>query len=141
MIRHQQRSFFILHCAQVCLSAIRKCFAIIILMTFCCCESHLADANIEFLWVAQPPVAQASRTTNAATPAATTARLHRPHRPHRPHPPPELIAAIKNTIYYLRKYNVLVCKQHATAIQNLDAHLRDQHATAHKLWKEIVKGY
>jgi hypothetical protein len=87
---------------------------------------------MEFSWVAQPPAAQAGRTTNAETPAATTARPHRP---------PASIEAIKDTICYLREYNVLVCKQHATAIQNLDAHLRDQHAIARKLREEIVGSY
>jgi hypothetical protein len=80
----------------------------------------------------------AEQLPNAATPAATTAR---PHRLHRLHPPPALITAIKDPIYYLREYNVLVCKQHVTAIQNLDAHLRDQHAIAHKLRDEIVGSY
>jgi hypothetical protein len=55
--------------------------------------------------------------------------------------PPASIEAIKDTIRYLREYNVLVCKQHATATQNLDAHLRDQHAIARKLREEIVRSY
>jgi hypothetical protein len=90
---------------------------------------------MEFSWAAQPPPAvQAGQTANIATPAtgSTTARPHRP---------PASIEAIKDTIRYLREYNVLVCKQHATAIQNLDAHLRDQHAIARKLREEIVRSY
>jgi hypothetical protein len=92
---------------------------------------------MEFLWVAQPPAAQlpaaqAGRTTTDATPSATTVRLQSL---------PASIEATKDLICYLGNYNVLVCKQHATAIQNLDAHLCDQHAITRKLWEEIVGGY
>jgi len=48
---------------------------------------------------------------------------------------------VHETICYLHKYNVLVCKEHSTAIQNLDAHLRTHHAVASKLRKEIVASY
>jgi hypothetical protein len=90
---------------------------------------------MEFSWAAQPPPAvQAGQTANIATPATGTTTA-------RPHHPPASIEAIKDTIRYLREYNVLVCKQHATAIQNLDAHLRDQHAIARKLREEIVRSY
>ncbi|KAF1934999.1 hypothetical protein EJ02DRAFT_428835 [Clathrospora elynae] len=51
------------------------------------------------------------------------------------------LEAAKETIIYLSNYNVLVCKEHATAIQNLDAHLRSHHIVAGKLQKEIVESY
>jgi hypothetical protein len=54
---------------------------------------------------------------------------------------PASIEVTKDMICYLGKYNVLVCKQHATAIQNLDAHLHDQHAITCKLWEELVGSY
>jgi hypothetical protein len=36
---------------------------------------------------------------------------------------------------------MVLCKQHATAVQNLDAHLRDHHAALNKLRGEIVESY
>jgi hypothetical protein len=84
---------------------------------------------MEFSWVARPSAAQASRTTTAAA----TAR--------RPHNPAVTTQAIEDTICYLREYNVIVCKQHATAIQNLDAHIRQQHAITSQVRKQIVERY
>jgi hypothetical protein len=40
---------------------------------------------------------------------------------------------------YLEDFRVLVCKQHCTAVVNLNAHIRDQHATPAALRKEIVE--
>jgi DUF971 family protein len=67
------------------------------------CASHLAAVNMEFLGVTQPSnAAQAHRTTTALTPTTTTAR--------RAHDLRASLKTIKDTIYYLCKHKVLVCK-------------------------------
>jgi hypothetical protein len=40
---------------------------------------------------------------------------------------------------YLQRYQVLICKEHTTGIQNIDVHLRDQHNVASKERKAIVE--
>jgi hypothetical protein len=42
-------------------------------------------------------------------------------------------------ICFLAEFGVLVCKQHRTAVVNLDVHLRDQHATPAVLQKQIIE--
>jgi superfamily II DNA helicase RecQ len=42
---------------------------------------------------------------------------------------------------YLRKYGVLVCLEHTTGVQNLDAHLRDYHAVPAGERRAIVEKY
>ena len=42
-------------------------------------------------------------------------------------------------IVYLSQYQVLVCKEHKTVVQNLDVHLRDQHSVPSKERKEFIK--
>jgi hypothetical protein len=42
-------------------------------------------------------------------------------------------------ICFLAEFGVLVCKQHRTAVVNLDVHLRDQHATPAVLRKQIIE--
>ena len=42
---------------------------------------------------------------------------------------------------YLRNHRVLVCREHATGIQNLDTHLRDYYAVSAKERKAIVGNY
>jgi hypothetical protein len=84
---------------------------------------------MEFSWVARPSDAHASQMTTAAATACC------------PHDPAVSTEAIKDTICYLRKYNVIVCKQHATAIQILDVHIRQQHAITSQLQKQIVEQY
>lgn len=42
---------------------------------------------------------------------------------------------------YLEKYKVLVCREHTTGIQNLDAHLRDYHAVPAAARRAIVEKY
>jgi hypothetical protein len=86
---------------------------------------------MEFEWHASQP-GGTTTTTTTTTPLTTR------------HPPIQLVHSLKavhETIYYLHEFNVLVCKQHVTAIQNLDAHLRDYYAVASKLRKEIVDSY
>lgn len=39
---------------------------------------------------------------------------------------------------YLPKYEVIVCKEHKTGVQNLDTHLRDHHKTPSKHRKNII---
>ena len=40
---------------------------------------------------------------------------------------------------YLQRYQVLVCKEHATRIQNINVHLRNQHSVASKERKSIIE--
>jgi hypothetical protein len=42
-------------------------------------------------------------------------------------------------ICFLAEFGVLVCKQHRTAVVNLNVYLRDQHATPAALRKQIVE--
>ena len=42
---------------------------------------------------------------------------------------------------YLRDFKVLVCREHATAVQNLDAHLRKYHALPAQRRSRIVEKY
>lgn len=46
---------------------------------------------------------------------------------------PHLHNAIQDAICYLAKHAVIVCRQHATAVQNLDLHLRDYYNALKKL--------
>ena len=85
---------------------------------------------MEFSWVAQPSDAPATRGTSTAV---TTARC--------PHNPPASLNAIKDTICYLHEYKTLICKQHATALQNLNAHLRQHHSIGSQARKQIVESY
>ena len=42
---------------------------------------------------------------------------------------------------YLQKFRVLVCREHATAVQNLESHLRDHHVVAAPERRDIVAKY
>jgi hypothetical protein len=85
---------------------------------------------MEFCWDSRPPAA-------TAAPAARNTRL-----PAAPAPPARSSAkAILDIIVYLSNYRVLVCKEHKTAIRNLDAHLRDHHAIPGTRRREILEGY
>jgi hypothetical protein len=42
-------------------------------------------------------------------------------------------------ICFLEEFGVLVCKEHCTAVVNLDVHLRDQHATPAAVRKQILQ--
>ena len=45
-----------------------------------------------------------------------------------------------NTVFsFLEQYSVLVCKQHCTAIINLDRHLQEQHKTLVVVRRQIVR--
>jgi hypothetical protein len=74
-----------------------------------------------------------SQTTAATTSTATTARTT--------HDAPALLDAFQNTICYLHEHKVLVCTKHATALQNLDAHLRQHHAIKSEVRKQLIESY
>jgi hypothetical protein len=42
-------------------------------------------------------------------------------------------------ICFLEEFSILVCKEHRTAVVNLNVHLRDQHATPAAIRKQIVE--
>ena len=42
---------------------------------------------------------------------------------------------------YLQKFRVLVCREHATAVQNLELYLRDHHVVAALERRDIVAKY
>ena len=44
-------------------------------------------------------------------------------------------------IVYLHKHKVLVCREHATAVQNVDVHLRDHHAMPSYDRKAIIESF
>jgi hypothetical protein len=73
---------------------------------------------MEFVWTAHTELATAS--TRRAPQAATST------------------ATIEEQIVYLPAYHVLVCKEHATAVQNIDTHLRVQHAVPPKRRAQIA---
>jgi hypothetical protein len=45
---------------------------------------------------------------------------------------------VQEHLFYLTKYRVLICREHATGVQNIDVHLRDQHAVPSKERKAII---
>jgi hypothetical protein len=75
------------------------------------------------------PTATAATTTTTTTTAVAQ------------HLPALSLNTVRETICYLHNYNILVCKEHMTAIQNLDAHLRTHYAVVSKLRKKIVESY
>ena len=77
---------------------------------------------MEFCWNAQPP-------------ATSTATQHRK----RPRASKITIDNVQDRFCYLERYQVLICKEHATGIQNVDVHLRDQHGVASEERKSIVE--
>jgi superfamily II DNA helicase RecQ len=86
---------------------------------------------MEFCWdarVSAIDASQAAGTTTATNdvPSSTELPSH---------------TAIKATICYLAQFAVVVCKQHATALQNVDAHLRDYHNAPKKLRRQIVESF
>jgi hypothetical protein len=48
---------------------------------------------------------------------------------------------MKEHFCYYNKYSVLVCKEHATSIQNVDVHLRKQHAATASAERNAVVAY
>lgn len=42
-------------------------------------------------------------------------------------------------ICFLEAFGILVCKEHCTAVVNLDVHLRDQHATPAAVRKQVIQ--
>ncbi|KAF1934619.1 hypothetical protein EJ02DRAFT_516885 [Clathrospora elynae] len=90
---------------------------------------------MEFNWDAQLPAAQAQnlqRTTQHTTQCSST-----------PAPEEDALDSLENTICYLSQHSVIVCKQHATAVQNVGVHLRDHHTVtrqARQLITERFKG-
>jgi hypothetical protein len=46
---------------------------------------------------------------------------------------------IEENFQYLEEYAVLVCRKHATGVQNLDVHLRTHHAAASEERRRIVE--
>jgi hypothetical protein len=76
----------------------------------------------------------------SAHPAAATAR-----RRQKTQPPPQAeklsLENCDNTLCFLEDFKVLVCKQHCTAVVNLNTHLREQHATPAKLRERIIEHF
>lgn len=75
---------------------------------------------MEITWRVQPTYSQAR-----ARPAST----------------PDVAESIRDAIRYLPEYNSLVCTQHATALQNLDTHLRDKHGVHANARSQLVVEY
>ena len=86
---------------------------------------------MEFCWDARVSATDASQA-----PGTTTATDDVPSSTE-----PPSHTAIKATICYLVQFAVIVCKQHATALQNVDAHLRDYHNAPKKLRRHIVESF
>ncbi|KAH6632879.1 hypothetical protein C7974DRAFT_161917, partial [Boeremia exigua] len=72
---------------------------------------------------------------NAQPPATPTAAQHRK----RPRASKITVSNVQERFCYLQRYQVLVCREHATGIQNVDVHLRDQHGVASKERECIVE--
>jgi hypothetical protein len=77
---------------------------------------------MEFCWNARPH----------ATPTAAQQRK-------RPKASKITLNNVQEYFRYLQTHQVLVCKEHATGIQNIDVHLRDQHDVASEERKAIVE--
>ncbi|KAF1922297.1 uncharacterized protein M421DRAFT_427067, partial [Didymella exigua CBS 183.55] len=72
---------------------------------------------------------------NAQPPATITTTQHRKQ----PRASKITINNVQERFCYLQRYQVLICKEHATGIQNVDVHLRDQHGVASEERKSIVE--
>jgi hypothetical protein len=72
---------------------------------------------------------------NTRLPATSTAAQHRK----RPKAGKITLNNIHEHFCYLQRYQVLICKEHATGLQNIDVHLRDQHNVVSKERKAIVE--
>jgi hypothetical protein len=84
---------------------------------------------MELTWDAQLPA-----TLSTPTPKASQRRT------------PLLFAAvtldnIEEQLLYLDKYYVLVCKMHCTGVQNVDMHLRTQHAAISSTERKAIVDY
>jgi hypothetical protein len=84
---------------------------------------------MELTWDAQLPA-----TLSTLTPKASQRRT------------PLLFAAvtldnIEEQLLYLDKYYVLVCKMHCTGVQNVDMHLRTQHAAISSTERKAIVDY
>ena len=73
-----------------------------------------------------------------ARPLATSTLTATQRRRKRQHASKITVNNVQERFCYLQQYQVLVCREHATGIQNVDAHLRDQHGVARKERKAIV---
>ena len=87
---------------------------------------------MELCWDARP---LAAPPTPAPAPATATAPAPDATLRKRARAGPSLAAAVtldnvRDELVFLERYRVLVCRHHRTAIQNVDAHLRSQHAAA-----------
>jgi hypothetical protein len=93
---------------------------------------------MEFSWDAHTSAPHAfalpaGQTTAVTTSTATTACTT--------HNTATSLNALQNTICYLHEHKVLVCTKHATALQNLDAHLRQHHAIKSEVRKQLIESY
>jgi hypothetical protein len=48
---------------------------------------------------------------------------------------------VQEQLLYLDRYRVLVCKEHCTGVQNVDVHLRSQHAAVSSAERKAVVNY
>jgi superfamily II DNA helicase RecQ len=85
---------------------------------------------MEFCWYARPPATSTSTSTSTST-----AEVNRTQ----PLSGTITLDNLQEQFCYLERYRVLVCREHATGIQNINVHLRDQHAVASKERKAIVE--
>lgn len=82
--------------------------------------------DMEFCW----NVRLHPTSTSTSRPAAAQQRK-------RPRASKIITSNVQDRLCYLRCYKVLVYKEHATGIQNLSVHLRDQHGVAGEERKAI----
>ena len=98
---------------------------------------------MEFCWNARPhatpTAAHATPTAAHATPTAAHATSTAAQQRKRPQASKITLNNVQEHFRYFQRHQVLVCKEHATGIQNVNVHLRDQHDVASEERKAIVE--
>ena len=99
---------------------------------------------MEFCWDSRPltPAAVAAAATLSPPQARQSSHQRIRRRRTRKITADTLELQIKNVnkhICFLNAYGVLVCKEHATGVLNLDVHLRSYHGVASELRRSIVQ--
>jgi hypothetical protein len=90
---------------------------------------------MELCWNARSRDATTATTTTTPTLDATQRRAQKPGLT------AVTLENVQEQLLYLDRYRVLVCKEHCTGIQNVDVHLRSQHAAVTSAERKAVVDY
>ncbi|KAF2279841.1 uncharacterized protein EI97DRAFT_429630 [Westerdykella ornata] len=100
----------------------------------------LFQRAMEFCWDAWPPLGSATSTsTSTSTSTPTSASSYPTTATCISERAPLSLDMIEECFYYLAPYGILICKEHATAIENIDRHLLKQHGIGWRERREVVE--